>query len=249
MQDKDDKVETSRLHFKCSEKNNDALTAFDYRKKMKGKENGEYLKPYELTEMKLDYIDKFPKDIDIRVFSDLIRDDCQAKDWLSTNLSKKLDLSNEKRDIHYNGRIETEQAGWMSEMRDRYFYNAYGDTLLVACTLLAIEADDELRTLRYRFKRDIWDIKEYLENIEYYFEESIEGIFEAILSEDISGAKAHIYINFIYEVVVEKNNSMNKYIVKYNEEFKEALSCLSDFKTVKIEEVSKKQIEEIERYL
>ena len=248
--EKVEKVETSFVQLRTSPENCNALLAVDQiKKEIEGKKDI-YLSPADLTNWRLGYIDKhFPLGIDIRLLTLLTWQDSDAKNYMSKGIFKRLDLSDGKRGSKYNTRIETEESGRISDSRDMYFFEAYNDTLLVSCNLLAIDNDDDLMFLRHKNKGSTEDAKEYLNSLEFFFDKSIKGVLSAILSGEISEAKAHIYVNFIYQIVVEKNNSMYEYIVKYDEELKNTVLYFNTFALVKLNEVSQKQIEEIEKYL
>lgn len=259
---KEEKPETERLQFKTSPANFDALKGFDYKKKTdatraikkeQAKHNYdndlEYLNPHHLTMMKLAHSKSFPDGIDISPLSQLIRYDPEAIKWVSEELFERLDLSGGHHSTHYNSRIETDDAGMVTELTEKYFYNPYGDTLLVACVMLAIDEDNDMRQFRHRFKRSIIKVKDYMTNLPLFYEDSLEGIIEAINTDEISGAKAHIYINFLHEIIVVNNSNSTKYIEKYNEDFKEVLSKFSGLEIVRCDEVSIKQVAEAGEYL
>ena len=101
-----------------------------------------------------------------------------------------------------------------------------------------------MRQFRHRFKKSIVKVKDYLMNLPLFYEDSLEGIIEAIQTGEISDAKAHIYINFLHEIIVVNKDNSTKYIEKYKEEFKEVLSKLGTSEIVRIDEVAVNQIVE-----
>lgn len=258
----EEKPETTSIQFRTSPANFDALKGFDYKKKTEAiraikreqaKNNYdndlEYLNPHHLTMMKLAHCNKFPDGVDISPLTQLIRYDPEAIKWVSEELFARLDMSDGHHSVHYNTRIGVDDTGMVTELNEKYFYNPYGDTLFVACVLLAIDEDNDMRQFRHRFKRPITKIKDYLLNLPLYYEDSIEGIIEAIQTDEISGAKSHIYIELLHEIIVINNHSSTKYINKYKEEFKEILIKFTNLKLIRSDKVALKQIAEAQQYL
>lgn len=252
-EDKEEKPQTSRIHFRACNDFKNVISGIDITKKneasRRNDEGEKYLSPVILTMMKLGYIDYFPPDIDVRVFTLLTMQDPESVRFMSDQLFQPLILFEGPKTAYYSSRIETDDIGMIADKRDKYFYDADNGKLFQALVLLAVDQDDALKGFRYICKKPLIRLKDYLTNMPLYFEDSIDGILDAVLEGEISEAKAYIYVGFIHEFVVGNNNSLNKYVEKFREKFLEALEKLNTFALVKIEEVCQKEIEEARKYL
>lgn len=251
-----DKVETERVQFRTSTDNFDTAVGCDMdmkedaaRRARKEHDEGLYLNDMTLTAMKLGYVNQIDDGVDISIISQLVRKDREAKEFISENLFDKLDFSNGERGPRYNTRIVAEDAGIINTYENKYFYKPNNDTVIMFGQFLMIDELELLDDYRYKNKRNIIKAKDYKMNVPLYFEDSIEGILNAITTEEISGGKAHIYVKFLNNIVVKKNSYMIKYITKYREEINNCLKTLSSFKSIKDDKVALERIGEMAQYL
>lgn len=261
--EKEVKIETTPVQFRTGsdlfaglkgysyKKKNDVVRAIKVEKANHSFDNDlSYLKPHDITMMLLGHSREFPDGVDLSIFTQLIWKDSSAKNYLSKELFKPLDLSNGHRNIRYNTRIPTEDAGILSDLAEKYFYMPHGDTIFGACLLYAVDIDPDMYGFNNKFREEIILLKDYMLNIPLYSEDTIERILEAIIDRDaISGEKAHIYIEFINEIVVVRNKDMGNYISKYGKDFKEALHKLYKPEVVKVDKVATKLYQEALRFL
>ena len=238
-----EKEETVMFQLRTSLKNLDGIREREYITKKNDKESEDpvYYKAQDLTALTLDYSGLFPKGINIQMFNSLRRVYPQVEDWIGYDIFKRLDLSNGDRNKVYYGRMTVEQAGQMSGLKEQYFFDPYGDTLMVACTLLAIDSDDDLSLLRTRFEKDIKTVKNHFELLEKSYNENLIDIFNGIIEGRCGTYHIHIFIDFIHNLICGDEESHIDHRVNHREKLLEVVQYFSVVQS-KISDKSKNQV-------
>lgn len=249
--DDDEKEDTTLLQFKTSSKFLDLIKQYEYNIKKNGKEEEEpvFYKPIELTAMKLSYTSHFPKGINVQLFDSLRRTYPAVDDWIDYDIFKRLDLSNGERTKFYHGRMTIDQAGQMSELKDQFFFDPYSDTLLVACTLLAIDNDDDMSNTRLRFEKDIRTVKKYFTVLKENYKKNINDILFGILEGRCGTYHMPIFIDFVHELIVGDKQSHKDHLKNHREEITAVLLLFSGIDSKILSDKSKIQLADIVKIL
>lgn len=246
-EDDDEKEDTMLLQFRSSAKFIDVMKQYEHIIKKVGKEEEEpiFYKPQDLTAMKLKYISHFPDGINVQLFDSLRRTYPQVEEWIDFDIFKRLDLSNGERTKFYYGRMTIDQAGQMSELKDKYFFDPYSDTLLTVCTLLAIDNDDDMDMLRLRFEKDIRTVKKYFVVLEENYNKNINDILFGILEERCGVYHIPIFIDFIHELIVGDKKTHEDHLENHREELLKVVEYFCEIESKILRDKSKIQVADI----
>lgn len=240
--DDDDKPETSGVHIRLNEKMLGMVKTFDYRTKEELNSEDEFSSPHILTAMKLGYIGQLPNDADLRPFLDLFYDYPDAKLWITSSAFKKIDLCGGKRTEHYYSRILTEDAGMLGELRDKYLFDGYSDTLLVMGTLLAFKERSVFNKSKGRYLREIEQVEELIEELKIFPDKSFDEILNAILLNKVSFYDMPIFTSFIYNFLITGDKVNKKRLKLHKDKLINIINYLNEFKAHITEEEAKREV-------